>query len=62
MAVLQSIDDAREERVGRDGVTAAAYTDALARSADALAWIRARHADGKLPLLRLPGGPTILPA
>jgi glucose-6-phosphate isomerase len=53
MAVLQSIDDAREERVGRDGVTAAAYTDALARSADALAWIRARHADGKLPLLRL---------
>ena len=54
MAVLQSIDDAREERVGRDGVTAAAYADALARSADALAWIRARHADGKLPLLRLP--------
>ncbi len=37
-----------------DGVTAAAYADALARSADALAWIRARHADGKLPLLRLP--------
>jgi glucose-6-phosphate isomerase len=54
LAVLQSIDDAREERIGRDGVTAAAYADALARSADALAWIRARHADGKLPLLRLP--------
>src|SRR5271170_7309387 len=54
MAVLQSIADAREERVGRDGVTAAAYADVLARSADALAWIRARHADGKLPLLRLP--------
>jgi glucose-6-phosphate isomerase len=54
MAVLQSVDDAREERIGRDGVTAAAYADALARSADALAWIRARHADGKLPLLRLP--------
>jgi glucose-6-phosphate isomerase len=54
MAVLQSIDDAREEHIGRDGVTAAAYADALARSADALAWIRARHADGKLPLLRLP--------
>jgi glucose-6-phosphate isomerase len=53
MAVLQSIEEAREERVGRDGVTAAAYGDALARSADALAWIRARHADGKLPLLRL---------
>jgi glucose-6-phosphate isomerase len=54
MAVLQSIADARQERVGRDGVTAAAYADVLARSADALAWIRARHADGKLPLLRLP--------
>jgi len=54
MAVLQSIDDAREEHIGRDGVTAAAYADALARSTDALAWIRARHADGKLPLLRLP--------
>jgi hypothetical protein len=25
MAVLQSIDDAREEHIGRDGVTAAAY-------------------------------------
>jgi len=59
MAVLlstisQSIDDAREERVGRGGVAAPAYADALARSAGALAWIRARHADGKLPLLRLP--------
>ncbi len=54
MAVLQSIEDAREERVGHHGVTAAAHADALARSADALDWIRARHADGKLPLLRLP--------
>src|SRR5258708_14464118 len=52
--ILQSIDDAREERVGRDGVAAAAYADALAHCADALVWIRARHADGKLPLLRLP--------
>jgi glucose-6-phosphate isomerase len=49
--ISQSIDDAREER---GGVTAPAFADALARSADALAWIRARHADGKLPLLRLP--------
>src|SRR5271168_1444912 len=55
MAVLQSIADAREERVGRDGVTtASALADALAQTADALAFIRARHADGKLPLLRLP--------
>jgi hypothetical protein len=36
MAVLQSVDDARAERVGRDGVTAAAYADALARSADGI--------------------------
>jgi glucose-6-phosphate isomerase len=54
MTFLQSIDDAREERVGRDGVANAAYADALAHTADALAWIRACHGDGKLPLLRLP--------
>jgi glucose-6-phosphate isomerase len=54
MALSQSIDDTREERVGRHGVTASAFADALAQTADALAFIRARHADGKLPLLRLP--------
>jgi glucose-6-phosphate isomerase len=54
MALSQSIDDAREERVGRHGVTASEFADALAQTADALAFIRARHADGKLPLLRLP--------
>jgi glucose-6-phosphate isomerase len=54
MALSQSIDDAREERVGRHGVTASALADAWAQTADALAFIRARHADGKLPLLRLP--------
>jgi glucose-6-phosphate isomerase len=55
MALSQSIDDAREERVGHHGVTAPALADALARTGEALAFIRARHADGKLPLLRLPG-------
>ena len=54
MALSQSIDDAREERIGRHGVTAWAFADALARTGEALAVIRARHADGKLPLLRLP--------
>jgi glucose-6-phosphate isomerase len=54
MALSQSIDDAREQRVGRRGVTASALADAWAQTADALAFIRARHADGKLPLLRLP--------
>src|ERR1700753_1649828 len=54
MALSQSIDDAREERIGRHGVTATAFADALAHTGKALAAIRARHADGKLPLLRLP--------
>jgi len=54
MAFRQSIDNARAERVGSHGVEAAALNDALARSAGALDWIRARHADGTLPLLRLP--------
>jgi glucose-6-phosphate isomerase len=54
MSVLQSIDHAREEHVGPHGVADVAYAQALARSAEALAWIRARHLDGKLPLLRLP--------
>ena len=54
MAFRQSIDNARAERVGSHGVEAAALNDALARSAAALDWIRARHADGTLPLLRLP--------
>jgi glucose-6-phosphate isomerase len=54
VALLQTIDGAREERIGRDGVAASSYAEALARSADALAWIWARHEDGKLPLLRLP--------
>jgi glucose-6-phosphate isomerase len=54
MALSQSIDDAREERIGRHGMTAPAFADALARTGEALAFIRARHADGTLPLLRLP--------
>jgi glucose-6-phosphate isomerase len=62
MALLQSIDDAGAERIGRDGVVADAYADVLARSADALAWLRARHGDGALPLLRLPEKADDLPA
>jgi glucose-6-phosphate isomerase len=54
MPLRQSIDSARKERIGPHGVDAAALNDALARSAAALDWIRARHADGALPLLRLP--------
>ena len=55
MAIAQSIDHAREDRIGPDGASAAALDDALARAHGALDWLRARHADGGLPLLRFPG-------
>src|SRR5262249_41872780 len=54
MGVLQSIDSAREENVGPHGVKADALKAALTRAEGALDWVRARHADGALPLLRLP--------
>ena len=54
MGLTQSIEAAYEARIGREGVPEAALADALARAGEALAWIKARHADGKLPLLRLP--------
>ncbi len=54
MPISQSIDLARAERVGPHGVPADVFAAALARTGDALAWLRARHADGGLPLLRLP--------
>src|SRR6476659_9757478 len=54
MGVLQSIDNAREENVGPHGVKADALKAALTRAEGALEWLRARHADGRLPLLRLP--------
>ena len=54
MPFHQSIDSARKERIGTHGVDAAALSDALTRTAGALDWLRARHADGALPLLRLP--------
>ena len=42
-------------RVDAQGVSAAAFEDALKQTSEALAWLRARHADGGLPLLALPG-------
>jgi glucose-6-phosphate isomerase len=54
MPLVQSIENAREERVGQNGISAAALGDALARSADAVAWIKARYTDKTLPLLQLP--------
>ena len=55
MPFVQSIETARAERIGAEGVAAGDYADALARTGEALDWLRARHADGALPLLRLPG-------
>src|SRR4029079_5459464 len=44
MALKQSIDHARVDN----------FAAVLSRTGEALAWLRARHADGTLPLLHLP--------
>ena len=54
MSIVQSIENARQEHVGPHGIGADALKSALARAESALDWLRARHADGGLPLLRLP--------
>ena len=54
MAIVQSIDSAREQRIGPHGVAEKALNDALGRAEGALEVLRARHADGSLPLLWLP--------
>lgn len=54
MGVVQSIDSAREERIGPHGIKADALDAALTRAEGALDWLRARHHDRNLPLLRLP--------
>jgi glucose-6-phosphate isomerase len=54
MAIVQSIDNAREQRIGPHGIADKALAAALDRAGAALDTLRARHADGGLPLLRLP--------
>jgi len=54
MLLQQGIDFARADRIGPEGAPASALADALKRTEPALAWLRARHADGALPLLALP--------
>jgi hypothetical protein len=54
MNIVQSIESAREEKVGSHGIGADVLKTALTRAESALVWIRARHADRALPLLRLP--------
>ncbi len=57
MAIHQSIDRALERNIGPHGAGDKALNDALGRAEAALDWLRARHADGGLPLLRLPANP-----
>jgi glucose-6-phosphate isomerase len=54
MPLTQSIARATDDRIGPGGITAAAMAAALERCGPALDWLRARHADGGLPLLRMP--------
>ena len=54
MAIVQSIDSAREQCIGPHGVAEKALNDVLGRAEGALEVLRARHADGSLPLLWLP--------
>ncbi len=54
MPIVQSIDSALKENVGKHGVSDKALGEALARAEGALDDLRKRHADGSLPLLRLP--------
>jgi glucose-6-phosphate isomerase len=53
MPFQQSIESAREDKIGREGISAAALDAALKRTETGLAWLRDRHADGGLPLLRI---------
>ena len=62
MALHQSIDNALEKKVGTHGVADKALAAALQRAEAALESLRARHADGGLPLLRLPETHDDLPA
>ncbi len=53
MALKQSIEHARAERIGPEGVARAAFAEMLARTEPALATLRKQHSEGTLPLLRL---------
>jgi len=54
MPLIQSIDSALEKIIGEHGVSAGTLDSMLARAQGALEDLRKRHADGALPLLRLP--------
>jgi glucose-6-phosphate isomerase len=54
MALNQSIDSALEKNIGTHGVADDTLAAMLERAQGGLEMLRARHADGTLPLLRLP--------
>src|ERR1043166_2542868 len=54
MTFRQSIENARAEKIGANGISKAALDDALRASEAALGWLRDAHAGATLPLLRLP--------
>ena len=54
MPFQQNIESARAETIGDHGVGRAALDGTLRASEAALDWLRKQHADGTLPLLRLP--------
>jgi glucose-6-phosphate isomerase len=62
MPLIQSIDSALENNIGRHGVATDALNGVLKRADEALDWLRARHADGGLALLKLPETHADLPA
>jgi glucose-6-phosphate isomerase len=55
MPLIQSIDKALEKNIGPHGIADGALKSTLDRAEGALDWLRDRHADGGLPLLRLAG-------
>jgi len=54
MPIVQSIEHALTDRIGQGGIARRDFDAALERTAGALDALRAHHADGTLPLLRLP--------
>ena len=62
MPIIQSIDAALEKTIGAHGVAEDRLAATLKQTQGALESLRARHADGSLPLLRLPERQDDLPA
>jgi glucose-6-phosphate isomerase len=62
MRLIHSIDFARDDRTGGQGVSTKAHDDMLKRSGDALAALRKVHGDKTLRLLQLPGEQSDLAA